>query len=62
MKYIVEGQDVERATAVLMGMVGVTARNVVLDHVDAAGYWFSYELIQDDRRQTWCVRHSDLEG
>ena len=66
MKYVVENQDVERATGVLMAelrkMHGSTVRNVVLDHVDAAGYWFSFELVQDDRRQTWCVRHSDLEG
>lgn len=32
------------------------------EHVDAAAYWFSFELTHDDRRQTWCVRHSDLEG
>lgn len=32
------------------------------EHVDAAAYWFSFELVHDDRRQTWCVRHSDLEG
>lgn len=32
------------------------------EHVDAAAYWFSFELVQDDRRQTWCVRHSDLEA
>ena len=32
------------------------------EHVDAAAYWFTFELVNDDRRQTWCVRHSDLEG
>lgn len=32
------------------------------EHVDAAAYWFSFELVFDDRRQTWSVRHSDLEG
>lgn len=31
------------------------------EHVDAAAYWFTFELVNDDRRQTWCVRHSDLE-
>lgn len=31
------------------------------DHVDAAAYWFSFELVNDSRRQTWSVRHSDLE-
>lgn len=32
------------------------------EHVDAAAYWFTFELVNDDRRQTWSVRHSDLEG
>lgn len=31
------------------------------EHVDAAAYWFTFELVHDDRRQTWSVRHSDLE-
>ena len=66
MNYIVENQDVEKATGILAemlrGMYGYSIRNIRLEHVDAAGYWFSYELEQDDRRQTWCVRHSDLEG
>lgn len=34
--------------------------NLRFDHVDAAAYWFSFELVNDKRRQTWCVRHSDL--
>lgn len=66
MKYVVENQDVEKATGVLMAelrkMYGSSVRNVVLDHVDAAGYWFSYELVQDSRRQVCCVKHSELEG
>lgn len=32
------------------------------EHVDAAAYWYTFELVNDDRRQTWCVRHGDLEG
>lgn len=31
-----------------------------LEHIDAAGYWFSFELENDSRRQTYAVRHSDL--
>lgn len=38
-----------------------TWRNVRFEHVDAAGYWYTFELKMDSRRQTWCVRHSDLE-
>ena len=30
------------------------------EHVDAAAYWFTFELVNDSRRQTWSVRHSDL--
>ena len=58
--------NVEKALKALMGMLtpmyGAAVRNVVLEHVDEAGYWFKFELAQDSRRQTWCVRHSDLEG
>lgn len=36
--------------------------NVRFEHVDAAGYWYTFELVNDSRRQTWSVRHSDLEG
>lgn len=34
--------------------------NLRFEHVDAAAYWFTFELVNDDRRQTWCVRHLDL--
>lgn len=33
---------------------------VTFEHVDASGFWFAYELINDNRRQTYSVRHSDL--
>lgn len=33
---------------------------VSLDHIDMAGYWFTFELVNDSRRQTYAVRHSDL--
>lgn len=36
--------------------------NLRFEHVDAAAYWYTFELVNDSRRQTWCVRHSDLEG
>lgn len=32
------------------------------DHVDGSGFWFSYELTHDHRRQVYCVRHADLGG
>ena len=33
---------------------------LTLEHVDKAGYWFTFELINDSTRQTFCVRHTDL--
>ena len=44
----------------LRPMYGDRIFNVSLEHVDESGYWFSFELIGDARRQTWCVRHGDL--
>lgn len=35
-------------------------KNVQLEHIDSGGYWFSFELINDDRRQTYAVRHTDI--
>lgn len=34
---------------------------VILEHIDDAGYWFTFELKNDSRRQTYAVRHSDLK-
>ena len=52
---------VEVITADLRGKYGDAFKNLQLDHVDDAGCWFSYELMNDDRRQTWCVRHGEVE-
>lgn len=41
---------------------GKTWCKLRFEHVDAAAYWFTFELVNDSRRQTWSVRHSDLEG
>lgn len=34
---------------------------VALEHIDKAGYWFTFECITDSRKQTYCVRHTDFE-
>lgn len=34
--------------------------NLVFEHVDSSGYWFSFELVNDSRRQSYCVRHDEL--
>lgn len=52
---------VEVITADLKGKYGEGVMNLRLEHVDAAGHWFSYELLNDDRRQTWCVRPWEVE-
>ena len=57
-------KNVEKAMSVLSadlrGKYGAAVRNIRLDHVDEAGYWFSYELEQSGTRQTWCVRHWEV--
>lgn len=30
------------------------------EHVDEGGYWFTFQLINDSRVQTYAVRHGDL--
>ena len=53
--------SIEKAMAVLTAdLRGEAVRNIRLEHTDEAGYWFSYELEQDSRRQTWCVRHWEV--
>lgn len=37
-----------------------TIQFLTLEHIDKAGYWFTFELINDSTRQTFCVRHTDL--
>ena len=37
-----------------------TVQFLTLEHIDKVGYWFTFELINDSTRQTYCVRHTDL--
>lgn len=57
--------NVEKAIEVLWkdlrSKYGFGFQNIRFEHEDEAGYWFSYELVQDSRRQTWCVRHWEVE-
>ena len=34
---------------------------VSLEHIDSSGFWFTFELKNDSRRQTYAIRHTDLE-
>jgi hypothetical protein len=35
--------------------------NLHFEHVDEGGYWFTFQLINDARTQTFAVRHTDLQ-
>lgn len=39
-----------------------TVQFLTLEHIDKVGYWFTFELCNDSARQTYCVRHTDLQG
>lgn len=30
------------------------------EHVDEGGYWFTFQLVNDSRVQTYAIRHKDL--
>lgn len=36
-------------------------RNPRFEHVDASGYWFTFEIENDRQRQTFAVRHTEME-
>ena len=59
-------EKLERANDVIVSFLNKTFPNLwcnlKFEHVDTVAYWYTFELVNDDRRQTWCVRHSDLEG
>ena len=56
---------IPKATEVFQSQMGKTFPNMLksprFEHVDASGYWFTFELINDDRRQTYAIRHGDLK-
>ena len=41
---------------------GTLFSSPVFEHVDAAGYWFTFELTNDARRQTYCIRHEEVQN
>ena len=38
-----------------------TITNLHFEHVDEGGYWFTFKLINDDRVQTYAVRHYEID-
>lgn len=55
---------IPKARAVFDSTVGKVfpgmLRFVELEHIDEAGYWFTFQLINDDTRQRYAVRHYEL--
>lgn len=53
------------ATAAFLKEVNETfpgmVKNPHFEHVDASGYWFTFELENDGHRQTYAVRHTEME-
>lgn len=49
-----------KVSKVLRKAFGGAVHLLRFEHVDASGYWFTFELINDNRRQTYCVRHYEL--
>lgn len=47
---------------VLNNAFGGTVHLLRYEHVDASGYWFTFELINDSRRQTYRVGHDEICG
>ena len=56
-------ENAEKAMIALKKLLPFPTKRVVkvtLEHIDRAGYWFTFELDNDNRRQTFAVRHSDI--
>lgn len=50
----------DKLNDVLSKAFGGTVRLLRFEHVDGAGYWFSFELINDSTRQTYRVGHDEI--
>ena len=45
----------------LKTIFGGLVKNLRFEHADASGYWFTFELVNDARRQTWCIRTKEVK-
>lgn len=45
----------------LKTIFGGLVKNLRFEHADSSGYWFTFELVNDDRRQTWCIRPEEVK-
>lgn len=39
---------------------GSLATMIKYEHVDESGYWFTFELVNDNRRQTLRINHNEI--
>lgn len=56
-------ENKNKAAIALYNLIPFTAfeiRNLMLDHIDKSGYWFTFYVDNCDERQTYCIRHTDL--
>lgn len=47
---------------VLKQAFGGTYYNIKFEHVDGAGFWFTFELVNDKTRQTYRVNHDEAKA
>lgn len=52
----------DKVKEVLHKAFGGTVHLLRFEHVDASGYWFTFELTNDSRRQTYRVGHDEIGG
>ncbi len=50
----------DKIKEVLHKAFGQTVNLLRFEHVDGAGYWFTFQLINDSRRQTYRVGHDEI--
>lgn len=50
----------DKVKEVLHKAFGETVQLLRFEHVDSSGYWFTFELINDRRRQTYRVGHDEI--
>lgn len=53
----------DKAIIALYNLIPFTmfqVRNLLLEHIDKSGYWFTFYIEGYTSRQTYCVRHTDL--
>lgn len=56
--------NIEIAHELFFGFLEETFKNLwknpQFEHSDKSGYWFTFELKNDARRQTWCIRPNEV--